>query len=85
MKETVNYFFNFLRFDIVLSKFSLLRKEHALRLAAYRAAPACGEFLEWGSWRDAVLRVSDGGIVDPAAFGAFVLFHIFNDVIWFVF
>ncbi len=53
---------------------SLIRREkHALGLAADRAFPAGGEVLEWGAGRDSGLGVTDGGVVDPAAFGAFVL------------
>ena len=51
------------------------REEYGLRLLANRAAPVCGKVFEWSTRRNAVLWVSDGRIVYPAAFCTFHFLH----------
>lgn len=53
--------------------FLIRREKHALRLAADRAFPVFRKVFERCAWRNASFGVADGGVVDPAAFGAFVL------------
>ena len=54
----------------------LFRREFGLACAANRANPFFGELFKSRSGGNAVLRVSEGGVIDIPANAAYVFFHL---------